>query len=122
MSHYIVCAGSLDGRAIGVCGTGEGVRGRVSGAGGVDDGCGRMRAAGAGAWAVACSRPGPVCERHSVCEQCGRVQRRGQHGCGRATRTGGASLAARALQTRLINGLWHIKSLTLLPPHVLSGC
>ena len=48
-----------------------------------------------------------LCCSHELRGRCS-----GQHGCGRATRTGRASPAARALQTRLIIGPW---------PHIMLG-
>jgi len=52
-------------------------------------------------------RPGPVCVSGAAREgSADGVQRGGQRGCGRAARMGRASPVARALQTRLISGLW----------------
>jgi len=68
--------------------------------------------AGAGAWRgrVARARGAGACVRRDPGRCVGRTASAcsagGQHGCGRATWTGRASPAARALQTRLINGLW----------------
>ena len=111
-----------------LCGAraGAGVRGRASGA--------RWRCGRRGR-ACACGRCGRVARARACCGtragvwaaqhvQCGwaawmRVGQRGpgQHGCGRATRTGRASPVARALQTRLITGPWpHI-----IPPRAREG-
>ena len=113
-------------------------RGRACGggsagrAGGVGGGCGRVRAAGAGAWRGRLRRG----TRVGVCGG-GRTARArsvgGQHGCGRATRTGRASPAARALQNRLIIGPWphiilgvvgrgrHVRALPWCPPRARGG-
>ena len=90
-------------------------------AGGVD-GCRRVRAAGAGAWrgrVRAARDPNRgMCSTARACSA----------GSGRATRTGRASPAARALQNRLIIGPWshiilgvvgrgrHVRDLPWCPP------